>query len=562
MGVEGSCRTFAAGTSWLAFNLLDLTDPAPPVTRKMRMLRLRDVTLDEARLELRRGAERVPVQAKVLQVLLYLGVNHGRPVGNIELLQVVWRDEIVTSASIRRAIRGARKALGDDGESQRSIKTVRGRGYQLVVPVTVMEVVPAENDDDPPVSTTKLTEERSALSIRRASSFVGRSSILELLDAQLRESFAGAVRCELIIGTCGMGKTKTLTELARRASERGAEAWFGRCVDDEGAPLFWPWIQALRCCRSLRGDTEFRALLGSMGADIAEGIAVLCERSSGLPSALAIEQTSARFRFFDAITGFLMRAAARKPLVLLFDDLHLADPATLRLLSFVTRHVDGSRLMIASSLRPVAMQNPGVNGRLTAFMHESSATCIQLDGLEPGDIEQFVELRTGHRVPNAVACRLQALTAGNPLVLHHLVHDWQTAGHLDHDVDWDDLVARPVAPGLMSAIGWVLGDLDAPARQLLGVASVLGIEFPVGSLARLAECELSLLQPSLARAVAMGILRESRPAGSAYRFAHALLRDALYDALPADERALLNARASATLPRHSASSHSDEFRLV
>lgn len=92
--------------------------------------------LDDIRLELRCGSRRVPAQPKVLQLLVELVGASGRALSNDELLRAVWPDEHVTVASVKRAIRGARKALGDDGESQRSIRTVRGRGYRLVLPVT------------------------------------------------------------------------------------------------------------------------------------------------------------------------------------------------------------------------------------------------------------------------------------------------------------------------------------------------------------------------------------------------------------------------------------------
>jgi DNA-binding winged helix-turn-helix (wHTH) protein len=110
-----------------------------PTRAKLRVLRFGDLTLDESRLELRRGAERILVQPKALRVLLHLGMNYGRTVGSEELLSAVWPDETVSPGSIKRAIRAARRALGDDGEAQQSIRTIRGSGYRLIVPVTITE---------------------------------------------------------------------------------------------------------------------------------------------------------------------------------------------------------------------------------------------------------------------------------------------------------------------------------------------------------------------------------------------------------------------------------------
>jgi DNA-binding winged helix-turn-helix (wHTH) protein len=79
----------------------------------------------------------------VFQVLLHLALQHGRTVTRDELLRCAWPEETVTNGSIKRAIHGARKVLGDDGESQRSIRTVRGQGYRLILPVTAVAAVPA-----------------------------------------------------------------------------------------------------------------------------------------------------------------------------------------------------------------------------------------------------------------------------------------------------------------------------------------------------------------------------------------------------------------------------------
>jgi DNA-binding winged helix-turn-helix (wHTH) protein len=91
--------------------------------------------LDEARFELRRHGARVAVQPKVLRLLIYLARHRERVVPADELFAALWQGETVCRGSLKRAVRLARQALGDDGAQQVSIRTVRTYGYQLVAPV-------------------------------------------------------------------------------------------------------------------------------------------------------------------------------------------------------------------------------------------------------------------------------------------------------------------------------------------------------------------------------------------------------------------------------------------
>jgi DNA-binding winged helix-turn-helix (wHTH) protein len=96
----------------------------------------RDYELDNARFELRHRAVPLDVQPKVLRLLLYLVAQRERAIPTDELLKVLWPDETVSRASVKRAVRGARVALGCEGEAEGGIRTIRRYGYQFVWPVT------------------------------------------------------------------------------------------------------------------------------------------------------------------------------------------------------------------------------------------------------------------------------------------------------------------------------------------------------------------------------------------------------------------------------------------
>lgn len=88
--------------------------------------------LDTKLYELRRGLERVPIEPQVYDVLAYLVAHHDRVVSKDELLEQLWSDRRVSESTLSHCVMLARKALGDDGESQRCIRTLRRRGYRFV----------------------------------------------------------------------------------------------------------------------------------------------------------------------------------------------------------------------------------------------------------------------------------------------------------------------------------------------------------------------------------------------------------------------------------------------
>ncbi|HVW26564.1 MAG TPA: AAA family ATPase [Polyangiaceae bacterium] len=511
-----------------------------------RILGFGDFSLDEARMELRRGTARVPVQDKVLLVLYQLALRPGRVVTHEELLHSVWPSETVTRASIKRAIRGARRALGDDGDSQRSIRTVRGQGYQLTLPVSVAQSSNGASDPLLAVEAGRAVVDRAETSMPRRG-FVGRRGITDVFDARLADARRGNPQCLLLIGEAGMGKTTTLVEFACRATEAGADAWSGRCLGDEGAPAFWPWTQIIRACGVARGRGELRRLMGVNASDIVQGIPAIRQWVGDVPEAPDIDQASARFRFFDAVSVFLTRAAEAKPVVVLFDDLQRADQPSLRLLSFVLRSIDTSRLMVVLSIRPAATQPADVQERLAALFSEVPATGVELPAFEPSELRRVLELRTGRSAPDAIVTKLHQLTGGSPLFLQQMLHGWETGNRPDDVSEWQTLLARADARSLSSAIARVLGDLDAPTRRWLRLASVLGTEFTLSRLSALSEQDTAWLLPGLTAAKAAGVVRETPSGSGTYAFTHVLIREALYSALPLEERSSLHARAGLTL---------------
>ena len=146
--------------------------------------------------------------------------------------------------------------------------------------------------------------------------FVGRQREMGELRAALEETIAGHGRLALLVGEPGIGKTRTAQELASYAETRGAQVLWGRCYEEEGAPPYWPWVQAIRSYVQPRTTEQLHADMGPGAADIAEIVPEIGRKLTDLETPPALPPEQARFRLFDSITSFLKSAARSQPLML------------------------------------------------------------------------------------------------------------------------------------------------------------------------------------------------------------------------------------------------------
>jgi len=498
-----------------------------------------DFELDLAFLELRKAGERVEVQPKALHLLIELIEQRERVVSNEELLISLWPETAVSGGSIRRAVRCARQALGERADSQSSIRTVRGHGYQFVREVQLV----ARPQPSAAVADAIPLPAAPEAPMVSAPSFVGREGEMALLDASLQDALGGTTRCVLLTGSPGLGKTRVAEELCARAREAGAHTWLGRCTEVEGVPAFWPFTQILREAVRDRGAARVRALMGREAADIAAAVSELRDVLPDVPEAAPVSTASARFRFFDSMAVFMRRAADEHPIVLSFDDLHHADVATLRLLGFLLRQVGPSRLLIVGTYRRDLGAAPEAIQLLEALTREDTTRCIELQAWSSRELARYIELTIGAPAPHEVASLLHEQTGGNPLFAREVIDSFRIRLKSAAPPDWRVLVQGPETQGLRGAIERHLEVVPEATRELLRAAAVLGRYFSAALLSRISERQVALVCGQLAQAEVAGLVQEQRGDVGCYRFTHQLIRDALYHQLSAARRSQLHGRA-------------------
>ncbi len=380
----------------------------------------------------------------------------------------------------------------------------------------------------------------------RARPFVGRERELARLCNAFEATCKGETRIAAVAGEPGIGKTRLAEELERYARERGALVLWGRVRETAGAPPYWPWIKLGRTLGDALGPKGLSALLGADAVELQRLFPELRELLPDLPPPEpALDAESARFRLFEALTGTFRRLSQQQPVVLVLDDLHWADAATLLLLQHLAAEVAGSCLMLVVTYRDgeVDREHP-FSGALAELTRLPGFDLLTLRGLSHQETAEYVR-QTSEVAPAAeVERRIYEATEGNPFFTRELVHllaeGEVLAGGRPGTI--------PLPAGIRAVLGRHIERLSPEALELLRTAAIVGREFTHETLALLVEGTGIALVPLLEEALRSRVIEEAEEPGR-YRFVHALMQEALLADIAAPRRALLHAQVAEALER-------------
>jgi tetratricopeptide (TPR) repeat protein len=380
--------------------------------------------------------------------------------------------------------------------------------------------------------------------------FVGRGRELEILTAGLRDARAGRARFILVTGDAGIGKTRVVEELVSRSELAAGRVLWGRAPEQTGAPSYWPWIRALEAYVAAANG----ALREEMGPDapvlayLVPAMRLRCPDIEAVPPAGG--DAEARFKLLDAVTSFLCRAAAHEPLLLVLEDIHWADEASLALLGFIADELRSARLLLVATCRE---HEPHRRSRGLADAVRL-AHRVPLRGLDRAAVGDLVAHATDGAPAPALVSRLHDLTGGNPFYLDEVLRVLRDDGRLEGG--GEDAAPVPLPESVRDTLRRRLEPLDREDRELLSLASVVGREFDVVLLTQATGTTPDAMLAHLTPATALGLVEETATIGR-FRFAHALVHETVYgDLLPA-ARAQLHQRVAAALEAHYAADRAD-----
>lgn len=494
--------------------------------------------LDAGAGQLLRGDVPIPLRPKTWAVLCHLAERPGQLVTKDDLLSAVWADVAVTDDVLRISIRELRRAFGDDPDAPRFIETVHGRGYRFLPRATPPSGAPADG--------------RAIV--------VGRDAELTALDEWLATARRGERVIGILAGDAGIGKTTLVDAFLARAGGREPDLAVARSECRESVGTAEPYLPVLEALQALaRGPARGR-LVASLRTHAPTWLAQL-------PSLLEAEEAAALRQQLFGTTGERMvrelaawveAFTATVPLVLVLEDLHWSDRATLDVLVALAYGRGPARLLLLGTYRPIdaIIADHPLPGIRQELVRRRVCRDLPLPALGGDAVRAYLAARYG---PGAVTSELVAFlhdrSEGNPFfmasVAEHLEREevlvrrnggWHVAAGAE-------FAAIGLPETLREMIDRQLDGVDATTRTVLEVASVSGVEFTApGAAAALDGLEAEAVEERCDALVRQGRLVRfvgehewpDGTVGARYAFRHALYRDVLYGRLSPSRRQRLH----------------------
>lgn len=438
------------------------------------------------------------------------------------------------TAAARTAAGGARRLLrrANDGEALIGDDAFRIVGHAVRAEAVVQGAVVAHR-------LTEVLPDADVRPLRPRSALVGR----DWERALLRNSFERAVAdrsCRLLVltGPPGIGKSRLAQEFTRGLAGR-AVVLRGACSDSHGA--YWPLLEIVKQAVGAEPNESNERALGRIASLLedastaradAEAIAGLVDLAA--PASDAEATSRAVRRLFEVI-------AAKTPLVVVVDDIHLATPAFLDLLLYVAEQSYGVPFLL------LCLAWPELDDRHPQWAESLGMTTrLRLEPLVGEDAGLLVDNLLAAPVEDSLRAGITDATAGNPLFVEELVAMLVERGHIaPEDGVWRALGALPedLFPDSVDAV--MAARLDAlpdEERSVVLVGSIEGMRFHHDAVAELGSLSKDQLAAALAALARKELIHRDRAEfhGDAFTFRHALVRETAYEAIPKSDRAELH----------------------
>jgi len=368
---------------------------------------------------------------------------------------------------------------------------------------------------------------------------VGRDEEIGLLRRRWEQAKEGLGQVVLVSGEAGIGKSALVRAVRHRIGREGVVRITYRCSPYHTHSAFYPIIiHQERLLQFERDDppvtrlTKLERMLTTYTLPLEEVVPLFATLLSvplpeGAYPPLPLTPQQQRQHTHDALLAWLWEEARRQPVLIVWDDLHWADPSTLENLGLLIDQIPTSPILAVLTFRPEFVP---------PWLPRSHMTSLTLNRLERPQIEALVRQRAGgKRLPREVVEHVVTKTDGVPLFVEELTKALLESGLLQEEVDHYALTG-PLSAVTIPATRQdsLLARLDRlpTMREVAQIGTVLGREFAYEMLRALVAVEEHTLLEGLAQLVATELLyQRGRPPRATYIFKHALVQDAAYQSL-------------------------------
>jgi hypothetical protein len=369
---------------------------------------------------------------------------------------------------------------------------------------------------------------------------VARDAELADLQRRLDQMLLGQGSIVLLGGEPGVGKTRLARELQRLAHERGCFCATGQSYEMEGAPPFGPFIEMLD--QGIRAVPQgVRAALGDAAGELSLVFPAIRRAFPDIPAGPVVPPEQLRAVIFNAHLDYLRRATAKTPLVMLLDDLHWADDASLQLVMHLAPHVASMRLLVVGTYRDVELdaQRPFARA-LETMLRQRQATRVSLKRLGLAGVQEMLQTMSGSAPPVSLVTAVHRETDGNPFFVEEVFEHLKEEGKLfDGTGAWKAdfrIEDVDVPEGVRLVISRRLERLGDETRKLLTAAAVIGRTFPLDLVSLVAGEHEDTVLDRLEQAEQAQLLQAERGREARFTFVHELIRGTLLASLSIPRR--------------------------
>jgi ATP/maltotriose-dependent transcriptional regulator MalT len=397
-----------------------------------------------------------------------------------------------------------------------------------------------------PASPERATQDRTLVTGHLVGRVDELGSLERILD-ELDRGHSGAIE---LAGEPGIGKTRLLKELAARAEARGHLVLWGAASELERGLPFCVFLDALDEYVAGLEPERLAALNDEVQAELAQVFPSLAALADGRGVALQHE----RYRSHRAVREVLMRLAAPTPLVLVLDDVHWADSASVELLGALLRRPPAAAVLMVLAVRPRQLPDR-LSAALERADREGALTRIELGALDAVEARAFL----GDAVQAVQAAALFKESGGNPFYLQQLARALElTGGAASAAAELSSAIEVPSA--VAAALTEELGLLSQPARLVLQGGAVAGDPFEPELAAAAAGTSEAAVIDAIDELLELDLIRQT-DVPRRFRFRHPLVRRAVYETTPGGWRLGAHERCAEALAARGAAAVARAYHL-